>query len=273
MKRKLTYFLCVFLISVFLFDGLLRYVDPWGVMAYTNDSAQWIAHVTPDPLRDYHLASGNYRLSNWTMTILPDGTRDVPDTALMSSCTIVLVGDSQTFALGVSDAASWPNLVAKYYPKVRIINAGLPGTNADDALLNIRAFKANGYLYMLSENDADAPPPLGSWRMGQDRPALALYWFYAHPTVYGAGAISDTLWLTLNQIVAIPNVQIVAYKGGRMVTEAAKRYDVALVDVYTHTISRIDHHADVQGNVETAEVVLPVFDTLVTRFCDTTNIY
>lgn len=268
-RQRLIFLLSMLVASIFLLDGLLRTIDPLGVQRYVNDSALWIARVTPDPARDYHIAPGSYRLSNWTLTILPDGTRAVPATNVNAPCTVVTVGDSQTFAMGVSDADTWPNLLARRYDQVRIVNAGLPGTNADDALLNIRAFpRADGYLYLLSENDADAPPPLSNWHMGEERPTLALYWTYLHAGAYGPGATAATLWTTLDAIIAMPRVQIVAYRGGKMTTEAAARYpSLVLVPLYKGVISAIDHHANVAGNIETADALTPLFAKFIDRVC------
>lgn len=269
MKRRLIFLLSMILASVFALDALLRYADPLGIVRYTNDSALWISLVTPDPNRYYHIAVGSLHLSNWTLTINADGTRAVPATTINAPCTVVTIGDSQTFAMGVSDVDTWPNLFARRYPAVHIVNAGLPGTNADDALLNIQAFSnADGYLYLLSENDADAPPPLGNWHMGEDRPALALYWTYLHAAPYGAGATRDTLWQTLDTIAANPRVQIVAYRGGTMVGEAAARYPaLVLVPMYKGVISVIDKHANVAGNVETTDALESVFAKFISKVC------
>lgn len=63
------------------------------------------------------------------MSTGPDGFRSVPGRP-SSGRSVVFLGDSCTFGLGVNDDESVPAALQKLRPDVRIVNAGVPGYSA-----------------------------------------------------------------------------------------------------------------------------------------------
>ena len=136
----------------------LRLTDPLGALRYFGDLRAVYAAYREDVSR-YAMRPGSYTFSNWQAIILPDGSRRVPDTA-PTDCTIVLVGDSVTFGLGVSDGDTWANLVARELPGVQLVNAGVAGASITSVAATIEATRADGYVYLIIDND-DAPESPG----------------------------------------------------------------------------------------------------------------
>jgi hypothetical protein len=134
MIRRLTFVCFAFLFSLVILEGLLRILDPWGVMAYIGDLVAYASGTAPDPLRGYVLAPGAYHMPRWSATVLPDHSRLVPDANTVATCRIVILGDSASFGHGVNDGETWVNLLARQYPNVRVIDAGLDGYNIDNIL-------------------------------------------------------------------------------------------------------------------------------------------
>lgn len=142
--------------SIFLMlELLLAFVDPWGI-AYFNDLLRMgNEHFEVDETRGYKMADGTYRFSNWRTTI-EGGARVTPDTNADSDCSLVLLGDSVTFAHGVNDGQTWANQLALQLPEVNIINTGMTTYNSSNALGSKQAFAGHdAYLYLVVYNDIE----------------------------------------------------------------------------------------------------------------------
>ena len=157
----------------------LRIVDPLGIHVYMRDGKQLQEAVIPHNERGYVYEEGTYNLTRVSAQINEDHSRYVPDSG-QGDCTIAFVGDSFTFALGVSDDESWVNWIAQDYPDVTMINAGTPGYNAEQVYQSVLDIPVDGYVYLIFDNDMDkvldiVPDTGFNWRRFHDS-AIVHYW-------------------------------------------------------------------------------------------------
>lgn len=264
-RRRLIAALAAFLLFAATLEyGVARIIDPWGAWRYFNDLASLYSHYRTDP-RGFVVAPGDYHFEGWTATILLDATRYVPETSTWASCTVALVGDSVTFGLGVSDDATWANLVARELPRVRIINTGVPAYNAQNAATTMKQVQADGYFYLLIGND-DEPPP--NWQNARP-PAWAIQvylytWQFAARDPY---VPMPGIEGVISEIASSPKVMIVAFDSPGLGRDLAAKYPISLIRPYTERISRADSHANEQGNWQVAEAVMPHLRALISKVC------
>ncbi len=123
-------------------EVLFRIFDPTGAGRYGTDQFYAQQRYAPDP-RGYSLPPGDYHFSNWSAIINPDRTRAVPDTPAAAPLTLAFIGDSVTFAWGVSDADTWINLLAGDFPQVQFINTGVGGYTSTHVLASLEVYPAD----------------------------------------------------------------------------------------------------------------------------------
>ncbi len=264
-RRSLIALLLGLLLALGLGEALLAWLDPLG-FAYFRDQMTLASLIVPDA-RGYNFQRGTHVLSEFTFTLLPDGTRAVPATNQTAAKTLVFVGDSVTFGYGVDDAQTWVNLVARQRPDLHVVNAGVSGYNSTNVRRDVeRDRTADALVYLIVNNDAEpenypdlhpSPPELGSW--------LALYLVnlpeYLHPVgadeLIARGEIAR-YFADLRAIRADGRVRLVAFDDafGRMT--AAEFPDVALIARGTDRVSPADGHPGVRGNQEIAAQMLPL---------------
>lgn len=262
--------LIVVVISTLFIEIGLRLFDPLGVLALLRERAA--AHWDDDPLRVYHSPPGvQYFLNGWSATTLPDTSRFVPDTNLESPCKIVLLGDSVTFGLELDDDQTWANLLSHDFPQVDIINAGTPGYDVWKIAATKKLFPANGYLYLLINDDAlnyskasapSAPPFIGGT-------AIYYYWqfFQGRGTHYAEPGADFRQ--TYQELTADPTLITTGFDRGPgwLTYEVAQQYPVTLIKQYTHVVSVADPHPNADGAKEIEAQIKPIFYELVSRVC------
>lgn len=262
--KKLTFALFILFLLLITPELALQALDPLRVKPYFADLDALFATMQADATRVYVHTPGVYTFSNWRATINADSTRLVPDTT-PQDCTIALVGDSATFGHGVNDAETWANQLARRYPAVEILNTGVNGYNIQQVQATIAAVSADGYLYAMISNDADAvleyprkPTPV--------KPMIEVY-AYIVRTRLARQTTSTPDWhsfdVTLAELKALDNVAMVGFAGDSL----AQRADIPLLPYWTHNNSPTDTHADAQGNIEIADSVDVEFAALVERVC------
>jgi hypothetical protein len=161
--------LIVLAITVGILEGALRLVDPWGAATYAQDMVALRNAYIPDADRRYILPDGTLTLAHWSV-ITVNGTRSVP-ASQPAACRIIVVGDSTVFGEGVNDDDTFTNHLAQQFPAVEWRNAGMNGYNLRNVLLAIDALPADGYLYLLNNNDYQDAYHLLS---GREYPIVAL---------------------------------------------------------------------------------------------------
>lgn len=255
-SRLITYTLITFLLMVLALEGLFRLLDPFGLQRAVDDlRLYYAALVWDDGL--YILPDGEYRFSNWTARMY-NGSRFTasPD----SDCTIAFVGDSVTFGLGVDDSDTWVNQLAMRYPDVTMLNRGLSGYNSSDVLESIKRTIADGYVYLIFDNDSDAPLQL---RSESHRLYSALQHNVFLLTVSEKPRVATETFLS--DIGALPDNTLLFGFEGEPLAIAANAH---LIPRYTGRISRADVHADRHGNQQIAASMLPMVSVFVNRICN-----
>jgi hypothetical protein len=274
MARKLRRLAIVVLVNAavlpLILEGGLRLTDPWRARPWYDDTAKLTLAMQADEWRGYAPAPGHYVFSNWQTTILPGGTRDVPDTNLTAPCTVVLAGDSVTFSFGVNDADTWANLMARALSDVHIINPANNGYNANDALSIVEHFRADVYLYFYISND-DQPPHdsrAEAERAAQAEPSMIRLYLYLYQSERGTSDpyVPDlTFYPALDALAANPKVVMVGQSSQQRADLA--RYPIRWIAPYTQFISYVDPHANVAGNREIASALLPIVKDAVRERC------
>lgn len=261
--RSLIALLVGLVLALVLGEALLAWFDPLG-FAYFRDQMTLASLIVPDA-RGYNFRSGTHVLSEFTFTLLADGTRAVPDTDAAAAQTLVFVGDSVTFGYGVDDDQTWINLIARQRPDLHVVNAGVSGYNSTNVRRSVAQYPAaDALVYLIVNNDADpenqpdlhpSPPQLGSW--------LALYLLnlpeYLHPVgadeLIARGDI-ERYFADLRAIRADGRVRLVAFDDAFGRLTAREFSDVALIARGTDRVSPADGHPGARGNQAIAAQML-----------------
>jgi lysophospholipase L1-like esterase len=259
--RWLIYSVGCFMMIILLLEILLRVFDPWGAITYFTDGNTVSSLYIPVGRRDV-LPQGQYRYPTWTATIRSDYTRYVPDNG-RGACRVAFVGDSVTFGLGVNDAETWVNLLARQHPEWTVINAGISGYNSYGVRLTIEATTADVYVYLISPNDAELQlfhTDIASSRGYQS--ALKIYWRvwqiqrqgYEHPPqIVGSERRFDS---DLAALAQIENLLIVGFTDDPLAQSAHTQFpDVIMIPPYTERISFADPHPSVSGHQQIADAI------------------
>ncbi len=267
MRYRLITLLTALIATLMTIEGLLRLTDPWGLLGF-DDWAVVYAHIVPHPTRGYVLAPGAYHFSRWTVTELPGGLRYLPD-GHTGPCTLVFLGDSVTFATGVSDGAAWVNRVASQLPGVTVLNLGFDGYNSQQVRALLADYPdADAAIYLVIANDNEATVSLvGQVPHVSDLPMLSRYLLFAngrltaHPATDPARFERD-----LTALSADRRVTLVAFDDA-FGQALARRWPVTLIAWYTDYVSTVDRHAGVLGNRQLAASMLPIARRAVRAAC------
>lgn len=94
-----------------------------------------------------------------------------------SKPSVLVLGDSQTFGLGVSNEEAWPNILDNaYHNKCQIVNAGVPGTELNYNLFYLKEILDEHYLTDVKQAVIGLNIPGSGWgRVGRIDPNLDYY--------------------------------------------------------------------------------------------------
>jgi hypothetical protein len=288
MKFKLKPFLgalAIVLITLGLLEFLVSRIDPWGLY-YLDDLKTLYRGYISDDLRGYRLGDGEYSFRHWTAKV-ENGTRIIPSSGSDTSlCKLVFLGDSVTFGQGVSDNEVWINLIASKIPNVHFVNTGTPGYSSTNVLGTYKAFPgANAYIYLIAGNDTDPAFDLADLKSQADQferqPWLARYVAYmiSLSRVNNTATISpmssekpdhSRFFGELDQLVQDDKLTIVGLLNdpNPLAEEILQRgYDLKTINYWTHFNSRIDGHANAEGNQEIAAQMMPIVQSVVNQEC------
>jgi hypothetical protein len=252
------------IIGLLAANALLTMVDPSGLYTYFVDLAKikgLLVSPVPDG-RSYILRSGLHVFGRWHASILPDGTRDVPDTNRSSDCTILVVGDSVAFGHGVQDHQTFTNLLSRRYPAVHFVLGAVTAYNAWDVQKSVKALPANGVLYLIISNDWETGWDASAMKEEPVPPALGLYIRVAMMRQYPfTPDITNALAVIERQ--RAEGVYLAGIEGDPLAT-AAGAY---LIPGYHHTVSAFDNHPSPEGHHEIALALLPFVDQIIAEKC------
>jgi len=281
-RKRIIGILTAVLGSIFLLDGLLLWTDPLGAVAYSHSTVSFIMNTVPDET-GYRLNAGEHYFHYYTMTIDEDGYRVVPDTDHDADCTIAMIGDSVTMGIGVDDAETWVNLVARDIPDVRLINTARSDYAVQDVYQLMQTTPADGYIWLMIENDVvdeyvfrslipNQNPYLPATRLYLERLRSRLS-FGNVREVDAEGQRStdfDNYWDFSDRILSNDNVFGFAFETGAVSRETAERYDnVVSIPHFGESISTIDFHPSVVGHQNIANSVADDIESFVDGICAT----
>jgi hypothetical protein len=266
MIKRLALIVASLIFTLLLIDAFLRYIDPWNVVRFASELAPLAESYVKDDLRGYILPPGKYDLGSWSATITDQKTRLVPDTNTQAQCTITIVGDSVAFGHGVNDQDTWVNVLARQMPTVHLLNTGIDSYNIENIENTILAFpNVDGYLYALVDNDNVVQMPIGQKRTNAS--AIELYWRII--TIPPLPTMNEhDFYAALDRILANDRLSVFTFDMGNLSRTVAQKYpQIPLLPLWSENNSKVDWHANVKGNREIAEHVLPILKQEVAHVC------
>jgi hypothetical protein len=278
--------LALVLITLGLLEFLVSRVDPWGLY-YLDDLKTLYQGYIADDLRGYRLADGSHTFQHWTATV-EGATRLNPAANADTSCTVAMLGDSVTFGQGVSDDMAWVNLVASNLPNIRLLNTGIPGYSSTNILGTYKAFPdADAYIYLIAGNDSDPAFNLADLKAEavqfERQTWLSRYVAYminlsrqnnasvASPSSAAAEKPEHSRFFSeLDELVQDEKMTLVGLRNdpNPLAEEVlARGYELTTINYWTHFNSRVDGHANAEGNREIAAQMMPIVQSVVDTWC------
>ena len=266
-RRKIIGGLSSLILLFILVEAGLRLFDPLGIWRWYNNLDILEHHKIGIEGRGYGYRPGFIRLHGWSVTILPDGGRQVPHTALDANCTLVFLGDSYTFGMGVSDEETWIDLLARDFPTAHMINAGIPGYSSAAIEAVYHAYPdAHAFIYLTIGNDDQAVFVFTP----QSRSAVFALRSYAvilmDTRIEKYDHDPARLYRNLDVLTGDTRLTLVAFDtayGQALKTQ----YPIMFIPTFENPISWMDRHANEKGNQEIAASMLPIVKRVIQRGC------
>jgi hypothetical protein len=257
-------FIIIFLAN----DALLYWIDPLGVVAGLHDTISIHRLMIDHPTGYAVTGSYGHRVK---MTLLDDYTRLVPDTNINADCTIAAIGDSVTFGSSVNDEDTWVNLLATNYADVHFINAARGDYSAGNIALLKTHTQADGYIWLLFENDAIEPYEYTNVQVSGGYPSgtrAYLRWI-TRPKNSGNNRKNNMpLYWQSVETIATDNTLLFGFNDDSLALETSTRYGVdLLLSRWTHNVSRSDWHPNAQGHRDIYEQMRDSVDHFVNQIC------
>lgn len=259
--------------------------DPLDLQGW-NDAYQLQAsfECATDDCLLYRLPIGDhtfrpfYSPKRWRVTVLPDGTRDVPANSPDCTVEIALVGDSYVWGVSMDDEQTWVNLLAERYPDACFRNYAQWGYNTEQAAAAVDRqvpASADYILYFIFQNDDLAPhnvaeptrrPPifitmryleLIAWRMGYIENED-----FGDPGERYPEAFADAI----NALGSDGRVRFIGYEPELLVhTVEEMGYTVFKIPVPPNgmQMSPIDDHPNEQGHQMMADSIAPLIEQIL----------
>jgi hypothetical protein len=247
-------------------DVLLHIFDVWGAHTYFDDLHILFNAFEDDEQRGHRIAPGIHTFTNWSATVLPDGTRLVPQT-VTGDCLLATLGDSVTFGHGVNDGDTFTAQLARDFPAVRWVNGGIEGYNAEQVRLTRDLIAADGYVYLLIENDADARVDPYYVEKPLYRASLPLYWqmWQTGKSSLFTGLPEDLAMFdaAVAELQTDARVVVVGIAGDPLADHAR----VPVIPRWTHDNSFIDAHPNAAGHRQIANALHDAVQTLIEQRC------
>lgn len=232
------------------FEVCLRLFDPVGLLRLSATLHNLHSMIVPQS-NTYVFIPGQYNLADNTLTVGTDGYRVIPDNH-DSNCRIAILGDSVALGWGVNDEQAWVNLIARQMPNVKFINTAVFGYNIKDVYLAYQRVSADAYLYLMVSNDDEAGTDF--WNDDLNTLPVAIIEYSNLLTVKPSERNPVMFNTYLEKLQSVKNMTIVGFKED----DLARTSSVLLINGYVHRISKVDAHANAEGNREIADALLPI---------------
>lgn len=251
------------IITLLLLEGVFRFVDPLGLTRYFTDLHYHVESLVEDEPLGIHPQGGQYRMSDWTLTVRADGLRAVPDSR-GTDCTVAFVGDSIAFGWGVDDVATFANLWAIDHPSHHVINGAMGGYNIEQVVNRIKNIEADAYIYLVVRNDDELPYEIGVVPLV---PSLYLYAGRSSITSSSGNTESiENFEEILEQLVEREDVIIFGFEGWNLSDKVAEAGG-EVIPLYTDRISTVDDHPTAIGHREIYDAMRDAAETHVSQLC------
>lgn len=263
-RRNLLIVLLCIALPVLLMEPFLRAIDPVGIYSYFADYEALAALSLPAP-DGMRFAAGVHRFSMYTATIGKDGLRVVSGNR-GGACQIAFVGDSVVFGMG-SDV-SFVDMLA---PEINatVINAGIPGYSAGNVARSIDMIPAEGYVWLIIQNDDD-PPARWTRPTGGGMPsATTLYLGYWFPGTYALPERNEPRFIEMAAPVLSRSDVLAFVFDHQALTDVVRREfpQVRVIPHYTGHVSRFDAHPDRRGAQQIADAMREQVAAFVAKRC------
>lgn len=247
-------------------EVLLRFGDPGGFYQYRR-VLHWNYSHRVEHETGYSLLSGSYpRAPGGAVTILEDGSRLVPNSVGRdSACTVVLIGDSVAFGMGVSDDDTYINALAGEFDSVHWINAARPGYNSTNLSRLYRSYPADGYIYHVVSNDAQMPTAV--FVVGS-MPSALLYRWNLH-TADNVDLEAPEDWhLYGGALLDMPRGVLVFGRDAPVTRFVSAYMPTVIVPHWGYSISTADGHPDARGHEVIASQLMRHVELWLSMVCD-----
>lgn len=239
--RFIAYSLVALLVGVTLLESLLITTDPLGVMQYGR-SLQWIRNHSEAHETGYRHPAGVHDTPFGRVTILADGTRWTGGT--LGGCKLVVVGDSVSFGLGVTDDDTFAAHLARLRPGWHIINAARVGYDSTNLSRLLEHYEADAYVYLVTGNDASQP--IGVWPPLQLPSAIRL-----HASFIQSRTVPPRTSEAFDQALRVikrEGVQVVAFEDSVLLPTIRRVTPVVTIPPHNAPISVADSHPNAAGH-------------------------
>lgn len=243
--------------TVLALEVLLRLLDPIGLLAAAEAFAAVARLRVPAP-SGYAHTPGAHTMSGAPLTIDATGLRATPSSD--ATCTVVVLGDSVAFGLGVGDADTFVWQLAERFPAARWVNAARVGYSAANIRRVAGEVSADGYLYYAYANDAEpawsgpiAPPgpPHPSVLVRHIQVLAGAQRFAPPPVDYGdLDALAQTVRQRGGFVVSADGHAVTAYLVERGLGVA--------IPPHGQPLSAVDPHPSAAGHAHIADALTPL---------------
>lgn len=272
--RAIIGFLFMFIITFVMIEAVLYFLDPLGVVTYLH-SFTLLEETNLPSETGYTFVIGEHKMLNYSYTINPDESRDVPASNSNADCTIAALGDSLTFGMGVEDDETWVNILAETYPNIEFLNYGRPVFSSGNVLRSYNAYSADAYLWLVVDND-DFPDREYFPSRGEYPLATRLYWIYVlYPAIFGELPFNILLenGVAITDDGSSPSADVADTIGENTLIFGFDELptnnieQAIIIPKYTEVNSPMDAHPSVIGNQQIADGILPYMDDFIAEQC------
>jgi hypothetical protein len=272
-RQKLLRIVAIILITLTLttsaVEAFLWFVDPLGIATYIYDQN---SIVTIADAEGYTLDPGEHAMRYWTFTIDSEGNRVLPPSD--SDCLIRFVGDSVTFGESVNDDETFAYKTALAYPDVRFINEAKMGYNLGNIMYLVNNLPADGYIYLVSDNDDGAmwarpPENWGERRILPPRQSAFRSYLLTLQQIQTPPAPPDmeAFWRDFDVLWNRDDVLIIALESP-LSAQIAERYPALnRIPWFPHRVSWIDGHPTPAGHDHILEHIEPYLREFIPTRC------
>jgi len=263
--EKTVSIIVVIFVTFLLLEIALYNLDPLGITRYYHGLGVLSNMLIPTE-QGYKLPDGEHDMGHWVATIR-DGVRVVPDTNETAQQTLVILGDSVAYGVGVNDNETFVNLIARELQEWHVINTAQGGYTMGNIERTLALYPdADCVIYLAIENDAEPIRPFRNTPYTYKSAIETHLYHYQRLRDYPEFEYHD--WLQRAQALYDAGVLVVLFEQTPMALAVEQAHaPFTILPKYTGYVSIIDTHPNKFGHQQIADSLLP----LVRSWCGVTN--